>query len=50
MVDTDSILGATVGLLAVGVMANTASKMIKPIKVKKQKHSYNIKHSKTKWL
>ena len=50
MVDTDSLLGAVVGLAAVGVMANVAGKMIKPIKVKKQKHSYNIKHTKTKWL
>jgi hypothetical protein len=29
MVDTDAILGATVGLLAVGVMANVAGKAMK---------------------
>jgi len=51
MTDTiDAALGATTGLLAVGIMAGVASKMIgnRPNRPRRQKP---IKHrSKTKWL
>lgn len=49
MTDTiDAVLGATTGLMAVGVMTNVANKMIKPVKMKPIKHSLKLKGGK-KW-
>ena len=49
--DTDSLVGATAGLLAVGIMAHAAGHMIRGPKKskKKQKGLFNMKHNKTTW-
>lgn len=53
---TDNVVGAIPGLIAVGIMANVAGKVmkgssmnVKPIKIKKAKGSNKIKNNKITW-
>ncbi len=49
MVDTDDMLGAVTGLLAVGIMANVAGKALDAFGNKKQKGSNKSKDNKIEW-
>ena len=52
---TDAVVGTVGGLLALGIMANVAGKMmgkpmkVKPMKMKKQNHSNKMKSGKSIW-
>jgi len=48
---TDAVIGAVPGILAVGIMADVAGKMLNPrkVKAKKQKAFNNLKNNKSIW-
>jgi hypothetical protein len=51
MVDTDSLLGATTGLLAVGLLVNVAGKAMDKFEDRKEKHKHSnkMKPNKSIW-